>query len=130
MTTLSTTSSKRVGGGLLDPKMLLTSLPSALRKLNPGTLWRNPVMFIVWVGALFTTILAIAEPSGANATARTTPSRVRRVTNSPPRAGQSETTPAMAMTAAPRLLARIGRRKRKMANAVFCAGMALDCLEV
>src|SRR5690242_5913102 len=42
---------------------LLKSFPDALRKLNPGTLWRNPVMFIVWVGAVFTTVLAIAEPS-------------------------------------------------------------------
>ncbi|WP_214321883.1 potassium-transporting ATPase subunit KdpB [Nonomuraea sediminis] len=53
----------RVGGGLLDPKQLITSLPDALRKLNPGTLWRNPVMFIVEIGAVFTTVLAIAEPS-------------------------------------------------------------------
>jgi len=63
MTTLATTMPKKVGRGLLDPKMLWGSLPSALRKLNPFTLWRNPVMFIVWVGAVFTTILAIADPS-------------------------------------------------------------------
>ncbi len=54
---------RRVAGGLLDPKQLWTSLPDALRKLNPATLWRNPVMFIVEVGAAFTTILAIADPS-------------------------------------------------------------------
>ncbi|MDN5853978.1 MAG: potassium-transporting ATPase subunit KdpB, partial [Actinomycetia bacterium] len=34
----------------------------ALRKLNPRTLWRNPVMFLVWVGAALTTVLAIAQP--------------------------------------------------------------------
>ncbi len=38
------------------------SLPGALRKLNPRDQWHNPVMFIVWVGAVFTTALAIAEP--------------------------------------------------------------------
>ena len=38
-------------------------LPDALRKLNPATLWRNPVMFIVEVGALFTTVLSIADSS-------------------------------------------------------------------
>ena len=54
---------RRVGGGLLDPKMLWTSLPAALGKLDPRTLWRNPVMFIVEVGAVFTTVLAIADPS-------------------------------------------------------------------
>src|SRR6185437_16454510 len=53
----------RVGGGLLDPKQLLTSTPGALRKLDPRTLWRNPVMFIVEIGAVFTTVLAIADPT-------------------------------------------------------------------
>src|ERR1044071_5281757 len=53
----------RIGGGLLDPKQLWKSAPDALRKLNPFTLWRNPVMLVVWVGAVFTTILAIADPS-------------------------------------------------------------------
>jgi K+-transporting ATPase ATPase B chain len=52
-----------VHGGLLDPKMLLKSLPGALRKLDPRTLWRNPVMFIVEIGAVWSTVLAIAEPS-------------------------------------------------------------------
>src|SRR5271157_1552054 len=51
--------SKRVQGGLLDPKMLLKSTPAALRKLDPTTLWRNPVMFIVEIGAAWTTVLAI-----------------------------------------------------------------------
>ncbi|GAA1408275.1 potassium-transporting ATPase subunit KdpB [Catellatospora coxensis] len=54
---------RKVGGGLLDPKQLWKSLPDALRKLNPATLWRNPVMLIVEVGAVFTTLLAITQPS-------------------------------------------------------------------
>jgi potassium-transporting ATPase ATP-binding subunit len=41
---------------------LAAALPGALRKLNPAALVRNPVMLIVWVGAAFTTVLAIAEP--------------------------------------------------------------------
>ncbi|MFJ4253830.1 potassium-transporting ATPase subunit KdpB [Microbacterium sp. NPDC090003] len=41
---------------------LTAALPGALRKLNPAALVRNPVMLIVWVGAAFTTVLAIAEP--------------------------------------------------------------------
>jgi K+-transporting ATPase ATPase B chain len=52
-----------VGGGLLDPKQLWRSTPDALRKLDPRTLWRNPVMLIVEVGAAFTTVLAIVDPS-------------------------------------------------------------------
>ncbi|MBX6390993.1 MAG: potassium-transporting ATPase subunit KdpB [Frankia sp.] len=48
---------------MLDPRQLWTSLPSALRKLDPRTLWRNPVMLIVEVGAAFTTVLAVADSS-------------------------------------------------------------------
>ncbi|WP_214110626.1 potassium-transporting ATPase subunit KdpB [Acrocarpospora catenulata] len=44
---------------LVDPRQL----GPALVKLNPLTLWRNPVMFIVEIGALFATGLAIVTPS-------------------------------------------------------------------
>ena len=54
---------KRVQGGLLDPKMLLRSTPDAFRKLDPRTLWRNPVMFIVEIGAAWSTVLAIIDPT-------------------------------------------------------------------
>jgi K+-transporting ATPase ATPase B chain len=53
----------RVQGGLLDPKQLFRSLPGAVKKLDPRTMWRNPVMFIVEIGAVWSTILAVAEPS-------------------------------------------------------------------
>jgi len=55
--------SRRVGGGLLDPRQLWASTPGALRKLTPTTLWRNPVMLIVEIGSVFTTVLAIAQPT-------------------------------------------------------------------
>jgi len=48
---------------LFDPRQLARSLPQAVRKLNPLTLWRNPVMLIVEIGSVFTTVLAIAQPS-------------------------------------------------------------------
>src|SRR5689334_13268015 len=54
---------KRIQGGLLDPKMLWRSMPDALRKLDPRTLWRNPVMFIVEIGAAWSTVLAVIDPS-------------------------------------------------------------------
>jgi K+-transporting ATPase ATPase B chain len=41
---------------------LVAALPGALRKLDPRQMWRNPVMFIVEIGAAYTTVLAIAEP--------------------------------------------------------------------
>jgi K+-transporting ATPase ATPase B chain len=53
----------RVSGGLLDPRQLWKSTPDALKKLDPRTLWRNPVMFIVELGAVFTTILTITNSS-------------------------------------------------------------------
>ena len=52
---------QRVSGGLLDPKQLLRSLPDAVKKLNPTTLCKNPVMFIVEVGSVFTTVLAVRD---------------------------------------------------------------------
>jgi K+-transporting ATPase ATPase B chain len=53
----------RVQGGLLDPSMLWQSLPDALRKLDPRTLVKNPVMFVVEAGAVLTTGSAIAHSS-------------------------------------------------------------------
>ena len=52
---------RRVGNGRLDPKILLAALPGAFLKLDPRTLYKNPVMFIVEVGSVYTTILAVKE---------------------------------------------------------------------
>ena len=57
---------RRVGGGLLDPKMLLKATPDAFKKLDPRVQLRNPVMFVVEVGAALTTGTAIASPSVFN----------------------------------------------------------------
>jgi K+-transporting ATPase ATPase B chain len=54
---------QRVSAGLLEPAMLWHSLPSAVLKLNPVTLIRNPVMFIVEVGSALTTLFAVITPS-------------------------------------------------------------------
>lgn len=48
--------------GAFSWAQLWSGLPGAFRKLDPRQQWRNPVMFIVWVGAAFTTVLAVAEP--------------------------------------------------------------------
>ena len=53
----------RVGAGLFDPRQLLASLPDALMKLDPRHMVESPVMFVVEVGAVLTTVLAIADPS-------------------------------------------------------------------
>ena len=41
--------------------MLGKSLPDAFRKFDPRNMWHNPVMFIVWVGAAFLTLLGICQ---------------------------------------------------------------------
>jgi K+-transporting ATPase ATPase B chain len=53
----------RVAAGLLDPRMLLTSLPDAVRKLDPRVMMRNPVMMVVEVGAVFSTVFAFSDSS-------------------------------------------------------------------
>ncbi|RZQ64756.1 potassium-transporting ATPase subunit KdpB [Amycolatopsis suaedae] len=53
----------RVGAGVFNPRQLLTSLPDALRKLNPRHQLGNPVMFVVWVGSVLVTVFAVVDPS-------------------------------------------------------------------
>jgi K+-transporting ATPase ATPase B chain len=52
----------RVGGGLFDPKQLLTSFPDAIRKLDPRVMVKSPVMFVVLIGSVLTTAFAIKDP--------------------------------------------------------------------
>src|SRR5690242_21946714 len=56
----------RVGGGLLDPKILWKSTPDAFKKLDPRVQVKNPVMFVVEVGALLTLYTVIRTPSVFN----------------------------------------------------------------
>ncbi|MFJ5156696.1 potassium-transporting ATPase subunit KdpB [Streptomyces sp. NPDC088353] len=53
----------RISAGMLDPKLLIGSIPDALRKLDPRLMVKNPVMFVVEVGAVLTTLSAIRDPS-------------------------------------------------------------------
>ncbi|MFF4531158.1 potassium-transporting ATPase subunit KdpB [Streptomyces sp. NPDC001407] len=52
----------RVSGGLFDPAQLLKSLPEAFRKLDPRVMVKSPVMFVVEVGSVVTTGLALGDP--------------------------------------------------------------------
>ncbi|GAA4622439.1 potassium-transporting ATPase subunit KdpB [Cellulomonas oligotrophica] len=58
-----TTDEPRVRAGAFRPALLLTALPDALRKLDPRHLVRTPVMLVVWVGSVATTVLAVLDPS-------------------------------------------------------------------
>ncbi|MFJ9005392.1 potassium-transporting ATPase subunit KdpB [Streptomyces canus] len=52
----------RVGGGLFDPGQLLKSLPDAVRKLDPRVMVKSPVMFVVWIGSVLTTVFSFKDP--------------------------------------------------------------------
>ncbi|MQY14444.1 Potassium-transporting ATPase ATP-binding subunit [Streptomyces sp. RB5] len=54
--------SGRVGAGVFDPGQLVKSLPDAVRKLDPRVMVKSPVMFVVLVGSVVTTALAISDP--------------------------------------------------------------------
>ncbi|MBW5250809.1 potassium-transporting ATPase subunit KdpB [Streptomyces sp. P01-B04] len=53
----------RVGAGLFDPRMLIASFPDAIRKLDPRVMVKSPVMFVVLVGSVLTTVLAALDPT-------------------------------------------------------------------
>ncbi len=52
-----------VPAGAFQVRQLWAAAPDALRKLDPRTQLRNPVMFVVWVGSVLVTISAILQPS-------------------------------------------------------------------
>ena len=47
---------------LFDPELIKPALLDSVRKLDPRVQWRNPVMFVVYVGSAFTIALAAARP--------------------------------------------------------------------
>lgn len=51
-----------VGAGLFDPRQLLKSLPDAFRKLDPRVMVKSPVMFVVWIGSVLTTVFSFKDP--------------------------------------------------------------------
>jgi K+-transporting ATPase ATPase B chain len=50
---------------LFDPALIRQALIDSFKKLSPRVQWHNPVMFIVWIGSVMTTGLAIAMYSGS-----------------------------------------------------------------
>ena len=48
---------------MFDLSLMWRSLPDAIRKLDPRLMWRNPVMFVVEIGSVLTTLLFVREPS-------------------------------------------------------------------
>ncbi len=55
--------SQRHGSSALSWSQVRSALPGAVRKLDPRHLWHTPVMFVVWVGSVVTTLSAVVQPS-------------------------------------------------------------------
>ena len=51
---------------LFSPQMLLPALGESVRKLDPRAMARNPVMFVVEVGALLCTVMWLLQIFGAD----------------------------------------------------------------
>ncbi len=49
---------------LFDPQLAGPAVADAFRKLNPAVQWRNPVMFVVFIGSLLTTVLWVQSLAG------------------------------------------------------------------
>ncbi|HHR6149447.1 TPA: potassium-transporting ATPase subunit KdpB [Providencia alcalifaciens] len=49
---------------LFDSKLVRQSTLDAIKKLTPQAQWRNPVMFVVYIGSIMTTLLWIAMIAG------------------------------------------------------------------
>ncbi len=49
---------------MFDPALLKPAIVDSFRKLNPVVQWRNPVMFVVFVGSILTTMLWLQALAG------------------------------------------------------------------
>ena len=63
--------SDRQPTSMFEPSILGPALLASLRKLDPRAMVRNPVMFVVEVGALFTTALWVLQALGVDTGAGT-----------------------------------------------------------
>src|ERR1700687_5423210 len=52
--------SKRVGSSLTDSTILIPAIGASFKKLDPRLIARNPVMFVVEIGSVITTIVFVA----------------------------------------------------------------------
>src|SRR5262245_282673 len=57
----STLRKRTPASALLDPKIVVPAIGSAFVKLNPRTLMRNPVMFVLEVVTALTTVILIRD---------------------------------------------------------------------
>ncbi|MBC7470101.1 MAG: potassium-transporting ATPase subunit B, partial [Ramlibacter sp.] len=49
---------------LFDPVLLKPAIAASFTKLSPRVQWRNPVMFVVYIGSILTTLLWLQALQG------------------------------------------------------------------
>ncbi|MBB5192749.1 K+-transporting ATPase ATPase B chain [Silvimonas terrae] len=54
----------KAGLSLFDTRLAIPAIFESFRKLSPVVQWRNPVMFVVWVGSVVTTVLGVHALGG------------------------------------------------------------------
>jgi len=54
----------KTGKGMFDPALIKPAIVDSFKKLSPRTQWRNPVMFVVYVGSILTTALWLQALGG------------------------------------------------------------------
>ena len=47
--------------GLFEPDLVLGSIKNSFKMLTPHVQYRNPVMFVTYIGAIITTIIVLFE---------------------------------------------------------------------
>ena len=57
-------SEKVISMSLFEPQIIKTALVDSFKKLTPQQQWRNPVMFVVYLGSLLTTLLWFVALNG------------------------------------------------------------------
>ncbi|MFZ4574629.1 MAG: potassium-transporting ATPase subunit KdpB [Phycisphaerales bacterium] len=72
----TTPSAARASRSIFDPSILKPAIASSFAKLDPRVQVRNPVMFVVWVVSILTTLLAFAGYAGRGEVGGYTPTLV------------------------------------------------------
>ena len=49
---------------LMDPALVLPAIKASFAKLSPAVQWRNPVMFVVYIGSILTTLMGLQALQG------------------------------------------------------------------
>ncbi len=57
-------STTRISFSLFDPVLVRPAIVESFAKLDPRGQWRNPVMFVVYVGSILTTVLGVQALTG------------------------------------------------------------------